>query len=331
MVGVKGYEIFIEEHMGLPVVLGLREDEYPVVIDLADNTSIVIVGESGSGKSWGAFLLMLNLVVSNSYNDVNAVILDRKRSVFWKEFARMPHVIGYHTNVEDYFEVLKELQEEMEHRKMILEKLGQENWKNLRKSLIKEEKYEELKEFPWLVIVIDDITDTLVEVREIAENNKSIYKSFIDDLVKIALEGRSLGIKLVLVGQRAINDSIPRVILNGSSVKIFFKLPLLDYELGFSDIKNVKLPKEVGQAILQDYVTMNPVLLRTLGVGGVNEHQILNIIRILAFEWTRRLLGNDLTKSVKLDFTYNRDVIGEQVLDDLEKGNLFVGEGNGSE
>lgn len=323
--GKQAYELFMGDDMGLPIVIGLRGNEHPTVIDLAENTSGVIVGESGSGKSWGTFLLMLNLVLSNSYNDLNVVIMDRKKAVFWREFARMPHVVGYHTNVADYFDILKELKEEMEYRKMILAKLGKENWKGLRKSLIKAEKFEELKAFPWLVIVIDEMTNTMAEVREMAgEKNKHIYDSFRDDLATLAQEGRSLGMKLLLIGQRAITDSIPKNNLANSSLKLFFKLPQSDYELGFSDLKNVVLPKGIGQALLQDYVITNPVLLRTLGVGGVDDDQIANIIRILAFEWTRRSLGNNLMKSPRLNFTYNRDAIRERVIEDLERGKLFL-------
>jgi hypothetical protein len=325
---IQAYEHFMGEKMGLPIVIGLKGNEFPLVVDLAENTSAVIVGESGSGKSWGTFLVMVNLILSNSYNDLNIVILDRKKSVFWREFARLPHVLGYHTDVPDYFDILKELKEEMEYRKQILSSADKENWKGLRDVLIKQKKFDEVKAFPWLVIIMDETTNTMAEVEAI---DADVFKSFQADLATLAQEGRSLGIKLIMIGQRAITQSIPRNNMANSSMKLFFKVIEGDYSRGFTDYKNLKLPQQVGQALLQDFNTTAPVLLRTLSVGGKNDDQIVNLIRTLAFEWTRRSLGNVLTPPKFLQFTCNRDAIREVVLKDMEEDNMFLSGESSSE
>lgn len=321
----QAYDHFLGDKMGLPLVLGLRNNEYPTVIDLAENTSVVIAGESGSGKSWGTFLVMLNLIVTNSYNDLNLVVMDRKKAVFWREFARLPHVIGYHTDVQDYFDILAELKLEMEYRKDILDRAGKEDWKSLRKDLQKEGEFEALKAFPWSVIIMDEIANVMNEVSGIAgKDNKHILDGFIDDLATLAQEGRSLGMKLILIGQRTTDKAMPRNNLANSSMKMFFKLTAPDVERGGFDLKNLELPSLVGQALLQDAGLSGPVFLRTLTVGGISNDQIINLIRVLGFEWTRRSLNDTLQYSPHLAFTSNREIIREKVIEDMENGELFI-------
>lgn len=324
----QAYEHFLGDKMGLPMILGLRNNEYPTVIDLADNTSAVIAGESGSGKSWGTFLVVKNMVYTNDYNNLNIIIMDKKKSVFWREFARLPHVTGYHTNVPDYFDILKEIKEEMELRKMLLQSLNQEDWKGLRKSVKKRGDVEAMKAFPWLVVIMDEISNTMKEILSIAgEDNKHIYDSFLADLTQLAQEGRSLGIKLMLIGQRTIANSMPKDVMLNSSMKFGFKLSVGDMErlVGTSKEVAARLPSNPGEAYLSDFNAADPMFLRTLTVGGTDNDQITNLIRILAFEWTRRSEGDVLVAPTTMPFTYNRPVIREKVLEDMANGKLFIG------
>ncbi|WP_416494236.1 FtsK/SpoIIIE domain-containing protein, partial [Bacillus mycoides] len=84
-------EQFADESKGLPILLGLQDNESPYVIDFENNTSGTIVGGSGSGKSWLTFSLMWNFVLANSYDSVQFIVMDAKRAPFWESFARMPH------------------------------------------------------------------------------------------------------------------------------------------------------------------------------------------------------------------------------------------------
>lgn len=321
---------FVNVKKELPLLLGLRGNEHPTIVDLADNTSGVIAGDSGTGKSWGTFMIMLNLIISNSYNDLNIVIMDIKSAVFWREMAKLPHTVGYHTNVQDYFDILQEVRNEMDYRKELLAKIDKESWKGLRESLKRDGKTEELKAFPWLIVAIDELTNTMDRIREIAgEKNKHILERFEDDLGMIAREGRSLGIKLLLIGQRTTNPYLPRSAMASSSFKLYFQLNATsDYTKGLTtegELRTLPLPKQKGQALLREEGTYStPVLLRTLTLGGINDDQIVNLIRVLAFEWTRRSVGNVITEPSKLNFTYNRGKIREKVLEDMRANKLFM-------
>lgn len=319
------YDTFTSEKLALPLVLGLRDIEYPYAMDFGDNTSAVVAGESGSGKSWGTFLIMVNLVISNSFEDVNFVIMDRKKAVFWKEFSRLPHVVGYHTDVPDYDDILEELLEEMETRKRILDYAGHENWKSLRKDLKKSGNPDDLASFPWLIVILDEISNTLKELNshEDPKQAKEDVDRFCAKLAMIAQEGRSLGMKLVLIGQRTIAASMPKDAMKNASFKFAFKLDEADFSRiieGYSG----SLPSVVGQAVVKDAETSSPQLLRTLSVGGIEDTQISNLFRILAFEWYRRSDGLPLVKPKTLNFTYNRPVQLEKLQKDLDAGKFFV-------
>lgn len=326
----QAYETMMKPE-GLPMVLGLRDSEFPVVVDLIKNTSVVVAGESGSGKSWGTFLMMSNMVFTNGPNDLNIIVLDRKKTVFWREFSRLPHVIGYHTNVPDYFDILAEVKDQMELRKSILQQMNEEKWDGMRESLRKKGQIDQLSAFPYLVVVMDEISNTLNEVVSIAgKDNQHIHDGFLSDLATLAQEGRSLGIRLVLIGQRTIDKSMPRDNLTNSSMKFFFKLIPDDVQRGFPD-KNLQYPTSKGQALLKSDELSAPLFVRTLSVGGTSDDQIMHLFRMLAFEWHRRFEGDFPDLSTYYPFTFNRNTIQEVVAHDMENENYFIGSGEDTE
>lgn len=326
----QAYELMMKPE-GLPMVLGLRDSEFPVVVDLIENTSVVVAGESGSGKSWGTFLMMSNMVFTNGPNDLNIIVLDRKKTVFWREFSRLPHVIGYHTNVPDYFDILAEIKDQMELRKDILTQMNEEKWDSMREKLRKQGKIDQLKALPFLVVVMDEISNTLNEVVSIAgKDNQHIHDGFLADLATLAQEGRSLGIRLVLIGQRTIEKSMPKANLNNSSMKFFFKLTPSDIEKGFPD-KLPQIPTSKGQALLKSDELKAPLFVRTLSVGGTSDDQIMHLFRMLAFEWHRRFEGDFPDLSSYYPFTFNRTDIQDVVAYDMENENYFIGSGGDNE
>src|SRR5699024_10646035 len=168
--GMQGFE---DEGKGLPILIGLKNNEYPYVIDFEENSNGVIVGGSGSGKSWTTFEMMLNIITTNDYNNVNFIVLDGKNAPFWGGFARLPHVLGFHYKTDDFIEVLREVEEERQARQEKLKKLGEEDVKGYRKKLREQGRYEELKEMPLLIVVIDEITATMQEMKEEDEDLRS--------------------------------------------------------------------------------------------------------------------------------------------------------------
>lgn len=317
--------------LGLPILFGLRKMEYPYIVDLEDNTSGVIVGGSGSGKSWTTFLLMINLVTSNDYNDVNFIILDLKQSNFWNQFAKFPHVLGLHYNHKEYLELSREIYDEVTRRKQFLVDEGIENFKGIREKCRKEGDYEEIKRFPLLIIIVDEITSTMQSLKTYyGEDDKASYDEFRMNLSKLTQEGRSLGVRLIAIGQRSIDDSIPKNVMANASFKFGMKMDNEDdFKRMFSEkaLNKVKKPTSIGMGLSTVNGSSEIDSIKTLTIGGSNDEQVTKYLRVLALEWVRRSIGiHDLynqPEGMEFKLCYNRNIFLEKSFNEIEEGRIL--------
>lgn len=328
--GETALEIFADDRKGLPVLLGLRENEYPYVLDMEENTSGTIVGGSGSGKSWLTFLLMFNLVLANDYNNVQFIVLDKKDASFWNQFAKFPHVLGYHTNILTYVEILREVYAEAERRKQLLKELGAEDVKGLRERLRKNQDYEGLKEMPLLTVVIDEITSTMQDLKIHYQDDEALYNEVRSIISMITQEGRSLGVRVILIGQRAVDLSIPKNAMMNSTFKLGMRMENdSDFNIMFGrDADRLTKPKGKGLGLSRTMEEPGIYMIKTLTVGGTSNDQILKLIRVLAMDWVRRSKGQDNLinppDGMSFELSYNRDKFLTESLQELEEGRILT-------
>lgn len=321
------YEEFIDEKKGLPMLMGLTGNEFPKVIDYEDNTSGAIVGGSGSGKSWFTFSMLFNILVANDYHNVQMMIFDKKNAAFWNAYALSPHVVGYHTEVDDLRTIVDEVYAEIDRRKKLLVEVGAENFKSVRSKLRKKGELDELKRFPLLLFIVDEITSTMGELQERDDNGEE-YKYIKSVMSKITQEGRSLGVRMLAIGQRSIDNSIPKNVMANSSFKFGMKLDTeSDFvPLGMDKIKEkIGAPQTMGMGIMKNQGE-EPVMVKTLGVGGMNDDQILHLLRVIGLEWTRRSLNDKFVHETTDSFElgYNRDKFRSMSLEALREGNIIA-------
>src|SRR5699024_5013012 len=206
---------------GIPMLAGMRDNEYPYAVDIVENPTASIVGGSGSGKSWLTFQFMDSMLISNSPEHLNFLILDAKDAAIWKQFALSPHVIGYHSDYHDFIDILREVVAEHERRMGVLSSLGIESWKDYNKRYRSLGDKEKLAEFPFLFVIVDEITYTMSSL--MTEDEKA-YKELKSILVMLSSVVRASGIRLMLIGQRAIDTSIPKSYLANSPLKLAMKM-----------------------------------------------------------------------------------------------------------
>lgn len=324
---------FLDEGKGLPVLLGLKNNEFPVIVDYEDNTSGAIVGGSGSGKSWATFYFLANFLTTNDYHNLQMVVFDKKNAPFWNAYALTPHVVGYHHKTEKLLDICKEVYDEIERRKELLNEVGAENFKGYRKKLRKKGNYDEMKRFPLLLFVVDEITSTMNELYEMDED-QSTYKSVRNIMAKITQEGRSLGVRMLVIGQRSIDTSIPKNVISNASFKFGMKLDNTNDFNSFDmeqDVKKLGLPTKVGEGIMRS-MGEETAFIKTLGVGGTSDEQILNLIRAMSLEWNRRSIGDEFVDETTNLFkvAYNRDKFRDKAMDILSRGELLPNEPNQS-
>lgn len=338
--GVKGtaYEQMINPKANTPMLVGLKDNEYPHVVDLERNTAMAIVGGSGSGKSWLTYELGTNIVTTNDFNEVNFIVLDLKNAPFWQSFARMPHVIGYHapnptegyTNkdfLDDALKISAEVVQECYRRQAYLNEVEMEDAIEARTTYKKNKQFDKLKELPLLIFCIDEITSTMNELEE----DKEMFDSFRNNLKVISQIGRSAGVRLLTVGQRAIDKSLPKNVRANTTLLFGMKMNAQsDFGMlfeGSKEVENMPKPTGAGQGIINSEDILGYHSLKTLTPGGRDTPQIRMLLRVMAFDWLRRASGReDLTKPpLGTDFkvAYNRPKFLEMSYDDLREGRLF--------
>lgn len=166
----------------LPVRLGIGTGG-EVTLDLvADGPHILVAGTTGSGKSEALRTIVGSLAHDNSPREVTFALIDFKGGASLASCARLPHVGSLLTDLEPHLarRCLLALGAELAERKRAAAASGATSFDDWRRGRP-----------PRLVVVVD-------EFQEIAAADRD----FLPELARLAAQGRSLGIHLVLATQR---------------------------------------------------------------------------------------------------------------------------------
>ena len=320
--GIQTFKDFIdEEKYGLPIMVGLQNDETPIIFDVDENTNIAIAGTSGSGKSWAVFLLIYNIIIQSHPGDASFIIFDFKGDVQYEALARLPHVVGlfnHKDRPEMYIEYLREVLAEMNRRAELLRELGVSKWSELRKSF--RNNPEQRQKFPWLFVIMEE---TAAVLSSLESQSKDLKDEYIRVTKEIAKQCRSLGIRIVMISQRTTSGDLPRDIESECGVKFTFKLKESDLERVEMLPTGVIPPKKKGTAVFKEEFLTEPIVIKSLGIGGLNDFQIQNLTRMIAFEWHLRINDDIINNFPIFNVVNNWRVRRQQVLEDLKNGNYF--------
>jgi S-DNA-T family DNA segregation ATPase FtsK/SpoIIIE len=180
---------------------GVRE------LDLVDDGPHALIGgTSGSGKSELLQSMVAGLAARHSPSRLNFLFVDYKGGASSQVFERLPHTVGYVTNLSSdlALRALTSLRAELHRRMTLLQGRAKDIG-------------EMLECFPGeappsLVIVVDEFATLVKEVPE-----------FVAGIVDIAQRGRSLGIHLVLATQRP-TGSVDENILANTNLRIALRM-----------------------------------------------------------------------------------------------------------
>ena len=200
------------ESLRVRAVLGVTERSL-FEIDLDDDGPHgLIAGTTGSGKSELLRTLIASMAVGADPEHLTFALVDYKGGGALDECARLPHVVGLVTDLDEQLgeRALRCLEAELRYREHALRGVGLSHVREYQR--LRDGQRPELEPMPRLVVVIDEFA-TLVKA----------LPEFVDALVSIAQRGRSLGMHLIMATQRP-SGSVSDAIKNNVKLRLALRL-----------------------------------------------------------------------------------------------------------
>lgn len=187
---------FEHDSVCLKVKMGLDDNQEIITIDFSEKAHgphALVAGTTGSGKSqWLSYLLMM-LIVQNSPEYLQYILIDFKGEAFGQAFLKFDHCAGIISNLEENAmnRFVLSMESEIKQRQLLLKKMMSEYPTKLSHIDVYNEIYQ------------DKISHLFVIVDEFAQL-KSRFSQHLHSLIEMARIGRSLGIHLILSTQKPL-------------------------------------------------------------------------------------------------------------------------------
>jgi DNA segregation ATPase FtsK/SpoIIIE-like protein len=203
------------KHAESLLTMAIGQDIYgePLIVDLKKMPHVLVAGTTGSGKSVAINTMILSILYKATPDQVQLIMIDPKMLEL-SVYAGIPHLLfPVVTDMSEAGLTLNKAIDEMDRRYNLLSKVGAKNIEGFNK-LIKNgrltgnlipnpffnitdlsEEPQVLSELPFIVIIIDELADMLM-------NDKKIEGL----IVRLAQKARAAGIHFILATQRPSSD-----------------------------------------------------------------------------------------------------------------------------
>jgi len=216
---------FLKSPSKLTIALGKSIHGEPYITDLSIMPHLLIAGATGTGKSVTLNTIIASILYKATPDEVKIILIDPKRIEF-SLYEGMPHLLcPVVKNPKKAESVLFDAINKMEERYQTMgflkvRNIDQYNQKVKKiltkdsKSLSEEEK-EKLKPLPYIVIIIDELSELMMAGAKEVEYC----------IARLAQLARAVGIHLVVATQRPSTDIITGNIKNNFSSRIALRVP----------------------------------------------------------------------------------------------------------
>lgn len=291
----------------LSIGIGKTKSGEIFISDLREMPHLIIAGATGSGKSVAIHSVLLSILYKSSPDEVKLVLIDPKR-VELALYNSLPHLL---TPVVVNTKLAKNALDwavfEMENRYKKLAMLQARNIDQYNKKLelmkhTEDESLEKLEDteiLPYIVIVIDEFADLMME------SGREIEFA----VARIAQKARAVGIHLILATQRPSIDVITGTIKNNFPSRIALAVPSKHDSRTIIDVMGAE--KLLGNGDMLFLPPKTASLVR-LHCAYVSEEEILRVVTYLS-KLGRPKFNSQVVKPL------NEENIeeGEQDLDEL--------------
>ena len=199
---------FVKEKSLMPIALGKDISGKCIVTSVDKMPHLLIAGATGSGKSVCINTIIMSILFKSNPNDVKLILIDPK-VVELSIYNNIPHLaIPVVTDPKKASAALNWAVREMERRYQIFS----ENHVRDIKAYNKKNKNDELEKLPYIVIIIDELSDLMM----VSANDVE------DAICRLAQMARACGIHLIIATQRPTVDVITGTIKANVPSRISF-------------------------------------------------------------------------------------------------------------
>jgi S-DNA-T family DNA segregation ATPase FtsK/SpoIIIE len=311
----------------VPLFLGKDSEGKPLANDLADMPHLLIAGTTGTGKSVCLNALIISMLMTRRPDELKMLLIDPKKNEF-SDYRKIPHLM--HPVITDEAKataVLAWAVDKMEERYDLLSRarvrnLAQYNELGMEEILKRVQPDEEERErvpekLPFIVIVIDEFGDLIMQTKREAETY----------IIRLAQKARAAGIHLVLATQRPTVDIVTGLIKSNLPGRICFKVASrMDSRVVLDEMGADKL---LGKGDMLFLLPGNNHLVRAQ-CTYVAGHEITKVVQHLETDepcFSQELLQLDSASAAgagSIDKMRERDPLYEQAVE------VVIREGRGS-
>ena len=214
--------------MHLPMLLGKDSSGHDLISDLASMPHLLVAGATGSGKSVCMNAILTGFLMSRTPDELRLILVDPK-VVEFTGYNAIPHLlVPIITDAKKVSLGLIWAIHEMEKRYRMLSAAGVKNiesYNNRKVTVVQPDMFEEAAnptpakpslpdKMPYIVIVIDELADLMLQVgREIE-----------DSISRLAAKARAVGIHLILATQKPIVKVVTGTIKSNVPGRIAFQV-----------------------------------------------------------------------------------------------------------
>lgn len=231
------------------------------MMNAVDHIHCFILGQSGSGKSVFLHNIIAGAMLKYRPEDLQFYLLDFKLGgVEFNRYRESKHVKALLVDNSDSqvtLEILRDLNEQMKERGKLLRSEGVSNIKDYNRA-------NPTNHMPQILFVADECHAMF---NSSMSNNHKLFREMSEIIARIAKEGRSQGVHLILATQTLAQTDISSEIINNISDRYLLKCAPADSEkmIPNSSVKTANLAtgqvyfrfKDSQEATFQSYFTSN--------------------------------------------------------------------------
>lgn len=223
------------------VPVGKSNKKVYFLMDMVSHVHSFIIGQSGSGKSVFLHNIIGSAILKYAPEDLQLYLLDFKLGgVEFNRYKGIKHVKSLLVDNSDQqitLEILRELRERMVERGRKLRDCGVNN-------LVEYNKQNPNETMPQILLVVDECHEMFRVGNDIP---RMVSNEISEIITKIAKEGRSQGVHLILATQTLSGTEISNEILNNVSDHYLLKCAPVDSERMVERSSNITSQLSTGQ------------------------------------------------------------------------------------